>query len=150
MRLAFERVFQPFLLAHVNRYAGIEYGQGRCNMSASDRQVCHLGCLHSTSSNCHCSILVDDVKRRTFVPTNAKLVIKGFRSQWRSAPAVVRRCIVSVLQALLVQNDKRAAIAQAKVRFARWVNPACWLLMPSCSMISTGYCRDDASCRNSS
>ena len=74
--LVLERVFRPFLLLHVNRYAGLEHALGGGGGAYDRRSV----------------------------------VVKGVVSEWRREAPAVRRCLRSVLEALLREVRSRRLV----------------------------------------
>ncbi|KAF5833190.1 DNA polymerase family B-domain-containing protein [Dunaliella salina] len=87
--LRFENVFKPFLLLHVNRYAG---------RSFANAQQAAMDCTP---------------------PEPSQLKVKGVKSMWRQSAPIVQNCLQGVLERMLLHEDIPGAVAFAEAEIHR-------------------------------
>lgn len=114
MELKFEKVAQPFMLLHVNRWVAPAYFQG---ISAGFTLGRHFRREHVMSIHaCRYAGRAFESEGEVQEGKGA-LMVKGLKSMWRQAPPIVRNTLQGVLARIIMQ---------ARTQCDQWHNCHCW------------------------
>lgn len=98
MELKFEKVAQPFMLLHVNRWAAFVFYTGN---------ICTFHVNNTTDE--HMRVYTCRYAGRAFESEGevqegkGALMVKGLKSMWRQAPPIVRNTLQGVLARIIMQ-----------------------------------------------